>query len=327
MDSRLSLNWSALAIRGVIAIVFGVLAFLMPGLTLGALILLFAAYAIVDGVSHVVTGIRQRSGERPDGLMILGGVVGIAVGVVAAILPGITALFLLALIGAWAIVTGAAEIFAAYRLRKAIRGEWLLALDGIISIAFGLYVWIFPGAGALAIVWLIAAFAIASGVILLMLAFRMRSLARGTGATFTRVARRVAPDGMARPIGSTDVRCRNDRERRGPRDSSNGRSFIDRHGRARVQRRTFRERQVRQLGTGAGRDHRRGRRRSEAAGSASGRQPEGKDYWCAHRRRGSRCGNPRTDLHDRRLPHPVLVGTDDRHHRKWRSEHHHPWRE
>src|SRR5436190_1573600 len=96
------------------------------GLTLGALILLFAAYAIVDGVSHVVTGIRQRSGERPDGLMILGGVVGIAVGVVAAILPGITALFLLALIGAWAIVTGAAEIFAAYRLRKAIRGEWLL---------------------------------------------------------------------------------------------------------------------------------------------------------------------------------------------------------
>ena len=118
--------------------------------------------------------------------MILGGVVGIAVGIIAAILPGITALFLLSLIGAWAIVTGAAEIVAAYRLRKAISGEWLLALQGIISIAFGLYVWIFPGAGALAIVWLIAAFAIASGVILLMLAFRMRSLARGAGGMSNR---------------------------------------------------------------------------------------------------------------------------------------------
>jgi uncharacterized membrane protein HdeD (DUF308 family) len=186
MDSRLSLNWSALAIRGVIAIAFGIIAFLLPGLTLGALILLFAAYAIVDGVSHVITGIRQRSGDRPDGLMILGGIVGIAVGVIAVILPGVTALFLLALIGAWAIVTGAAEIVAGYRLRKAISGEWLLALQGILSIAFGLYVWLFPGAGALAVVWLIAAFAIASGVILLMLAFRMRSLARGAGGMSNR---------------------------------------------------------------------------------------------------------------------------------------------
>ena len=186
MDSRLSLNWSALAIRGVIAIAFGIIAFLLPGLTLGALILLFAAYAIVDGVSHVVTGIRQRSGDGPDGLMILGGIVGVAVGVIAVILPGVTALFLLALIGAWAIVTGAAEIVAAYRLRKAISGEWLLALQGILSIAFGVYVWLFPGAGALAVVWLIAAFAIASGVILLMLAFRMRSLARGAGGMSNR---------------------------------------------------------------------------------------------------------------------------------------------
>ena len=186
MDSRLSLNWSALAIRGVIAIAFGIIAFLLPGLTLGALILLFAAYAIVDGVSHVITGIRQRSGDRPDGLMILGGIVGIAVGVIAVILPGVTALFLLALIGAWAIMTGAAEIVAAYRLRKAISGEWLLVLQGILSIAFGVYVWLFPGAGALAVVWLIAAFAIASGVILLMLAFRMRSLARGAGGMSNR---------------------------------------------------------------------------------------------------------------------------------------------
>jgi uncharacterized membrane protein HdeD (DUF308 family) len=179
MDARLSLNWWALAIRGVVAIAFGVLAFLMPGLTLGALILLFAAFAIVDGASHVVTGFRQRSGDGPDYLMILGGVAGILIGIIAAVLPGVTALFLLSLIGAWAIVTGAAEIVAAYRLRKAISNEWLLVLDGALSILFGAYILVFPGAGAIALVWLIAGFAILSGVILLALALRMRSLASG----------------------------------------------------------------------------------------------------------------------------------------------------
>jgi uncharacterized membrane protein HdeD (DUF308 family) len=179
MEYRLSLNWPALALRGVVAIVFGILAFLLPGATIGALILLFAAYAIVDGASHVVTGIRGRSGDGPDLLMILGGVVGIVAGVIAVALPGLTALALLALIGAWAIVTGAAEILMAYRLRKEIQGEWLLALDGGISVLFGIYVWLFPGAGALALVWLIAAFAIISGITLLALAFRMRSLAQG----------------------------------------------------------------------------------------------------------------------------------------------------
>jgi uncharacterized membrane protein HdeD (DUF308 family) len=179
MEYRLSLNWPALALRGAVAIVFGILAFLLPGATIGALILLFAAYAIVDGASHVVTGIRGRSGDGPDLLMILGGVVGIVAGVIAVALPGLTALALLALIGAWAIVTGAAEILMAYRLRKEIQGEWLLALDGGISVLFGIYVWLFPGAGALALVWLIAAFAIISGITLLALAFRMRSLAQG----------------------------------------------------------------------------------------------------------------------------------------------------
>jgi uncharacterized membrane protein HdeD (DUF308 family) len=177
MQHRLSLNWTALALRGVVAIVFGIVAFLLPGLTLGALILLFAAYAIVDGVSHIVTGIRQREGHRPDWLMVAIGVVGVAVGLVAAILPGITALFLLSLIGAWAIVIGVFEIVAAYRLRKEISGEWMLALGGIVSVIFGIYVWLFPGAGAIALVWLIALYAIVSGVTLLMLAFRMRALA------------------------------------------------------------------------------------------------------------------------------------------------------
>jgi uncharacterized membrane protein HdeD (DUF308 family) len=177
MQARLTLNWSALAVRGLVALVFGIVAFLLPGPTLGALILLFAAYAIVDGASHLVTGVRQAAGGRPEWLMLLGGIAGIAAGVIAVLLPGITALFLVTLIGAWAIVTGVVEIFAAYRLRKEIQGEWLLAFDGIVSVVFGIYLWLFPGAGALALVWLIALFAIVSGVTLLALAWRMRSLA------------------------------------------------------------------------------------------------------------------------------------------------------
>jgi uncharacterized membrane protein HdeD (DUF308 family) len=178
MQSRLSLNWMALALRGVAAIVFGVIAFVVPGIALGALILLFAALAIVDGASHVVTGIRQREGG-PDYPMIVGGIAAVAIGVIAAILPGVTALFLVTLIGTWAIITGIAEIVAAWRLRKEIRGELLLALDGVISVVFGLYLWLFPGLGAISLIWLIAAFAIVSGVMLVLFAFRLRSLATG----------------------------------------------------------------------------------------------------------------------------------------------------
>jgi uncharacterized membrane protein HdeD (DUF308 family) len=178
MQSRLSLNWMALALRGVAAIVFGVIAFIVPGIALGALILLFAALAIVDGVSHVITGIRQPSGG-PDYPMIVGGIAAIAIGVIAAILPGVTALFLVTLIGSWAIITGIAEIVAAWRLRKEIRGELLLALDGVVSVVFGIYLWLFPGLGAISLIWLIAAFAVVSGVMLLLLAFRLRSLASG----------------------------------------------------------------------------------------------------------------------------------------------------
>lgn len=179
MQARLSMNWTALALRGVVAIVFGVIAILLPGLTIGTLILLFAAYAIVDGVSALIAGIRHPTSTRPDWLLVAGGVAGIVIGIITVFLPGITALFLVSLIGAWAIVTGVAEVAVAWQLRKEIEGEFLVALNGIISILFGIYLWLFPGAGAIALVLLIGAFAIASGVILLILAFRMRSLAAG----------------------------------------------------------------------------------------------------------------------------------------------------
>jgi uncharacterized membrane protein HdeD (DUF308 family) len=179
MQARLSMNWSALALRGVIAILFGIVAFLLPGLTLQALVLLFAAYAIVDGVSALVTGIRHPTSNKPDWLLIAGGVAGIVIGIIAVFLPGITALFLVTLIGAWAILTGIAEIAAAWQLRKEISGELLLALDGAVSVIFGIYLWLFPGLGAISLIWLIALFAVASGVMLLILAFRMRNLSAG----------------------------------------------------------------------------------------------------------------------------------------------------
>jgi uncharacterized membrane protein HdeD (DUF308 family) len=181
MQPRLSLNWTALAIRGVVAIAFGVIAFVLPGLTLGVLILLFAAYAIVDGVSALITGLRHPTSKRPDWLLIAGGVAGIVVGIIAIFLPGITALFLVSLIGAWAIITGIAQIAIAWQLRKEIQGELVLALNGVVSVIFGLYLWLFPGLGAISLVWLIALFAVASGVMLLLLAFRMRKLAAGDG--------------------------------------------------------------------------------------------------------------------------------------------------
>jgi uncharacterized membrane protein HdeD (DUF308 family) len=179
MQRRLSLNWTALALRGVVAIAFGVIAFLLPGLTLGALILLFAAFAIVDGVSALVTGLRHPTSRRPDWLLIAGGVAGIVVGLIAVFLPGITALFLVSLIGAWAIITGIAQVAIAWQLRKEIQGELVLALNGILAVVFGIYLWLFPGLGAISLVWLIALFAVVSGVMLLVLAFRMRNLAAG----------------------------------------------------------------------------------------------------------------------------------------------------
>ncbi len=171
----LTRNWWTLALRGALAIAFGVLAFLWPGLTLLALVILFAAYALSDGILSIVGGIRTAKRSERWWLMVLGGVLGIVAGVLAIVWPAITAIALLALIAAWAIVTGVFQVFAAYRLRRLIEGERLLALAGVASVAFGILMFVFPTAGALAVVWVIAAYAIAYGVLLLTLAFRLRS--------------------------------------------------------------------------------------------------------------------------------------------------------
>jgi uncharacterized membrane protein HdeD (DUF308 family) len=174
-------SWWALVLRGFAAIVFGILAFVWPALTLTALILLWGAYALVDGAFSIAAGIKSYGENRRWWLLLVGGILSLAAGLVAFLLPGITALVLLMMIAAWAIVTGAFEITAAIQLRKYIKGEWLLALAGVASVLFGTALLFNPNAGALAVVWLIGAYAVVFGILLVALGVRLHSLVRSTG--------------------------------------------------------------------------------------------------------------------------------------------------
>lgn len=174
MVDMLARNWWILAVRGVAAILFGIAAFLWPDITLLVLVLLFGAYALVDGIFAVIAGIAARREQERWWMMILNGLAGIAIGVLTLLWPGITALVLLYFIAAWAILTGVFEIAAAIRLRREIEGEWLLALAGITSVIFGILLVALPGPGALALTWLIGAYALVFGILMLVLAFRLR---------------------------------------------------------------------------------------------------------------------------------------------------------
>ena len=175
MITTLARNWWLLALRGVLAILFGLAAFAWPGATVAALVLLFGAYALVDGIFALVAAVLRATRHERWGMLLLEGLAGIAIGVLTFIWPGMTALVLLYLIAAWAVVTGILEIAAAIRLRQEIDNEWLLALAGAASVIFGLLLFFRPGAGALAVIWLIAAYAIVFGVLLIALAWRLRN--------------------------------------------------------------------------------------------------------------------------------------------------------
>jgi uncharacterized membrane protein HdeD (DUF308 family) len=175
----LSRNWWALALRGLAAILFGILAFAWPGLTLFVLVIFFGAYLLVDGIFAIVAAVRAAGEEARWWLLLIEGVLGVGAGLVAFFWPGLTALALLYLVAAWAIVTGIMEIVGAIRLRQEIVGEWALILSGVLSFIFGVLLVVIPArAGLLSLTWLIGIYAIAFGVIMLVLAFRVRGLAR-----------------------------------------------------------------------------------------------------------------------------------------------------
>ena len=166
--------WWLVLLRGLAAILFGILALLWPGVTLVTLVLLWGAWALADGVTALVAGWKARDGDKPMWQIVLVGLIGIAAGVLTFVMPGVTAIALLVLIAVWAIMSGVFQIVAAIRLRKEIANEWILILSGALSVVFGALMIYNPGAGALAVLWLIAWFAIAFGVLLVILAFRLK---------------------------------------------------------------------------------------------------------------------------------------------------------
>ena len=174
MKELLARSWWMLALQGIVALLFGVLALLWPGLTLLWLVAMFAAYALISGGVALYGAVKNRAMDKGWWLILVLGLVSVAAGVIAIFNPGLTALALVLLMGANALVTGALEIAVAIRLRKAVHNEWLLILAGVASIIFGALVLVFPGAGALALVWLISFYAMLSGVLLLSLAFRVK---------------------------------------------------------------------------------------------------------------------------------------------------------
>ena len=167
--------WWAVLLRGVLAVIFGIMALVWPGLTLEVLILFFGAYALVEGGVNILYAIRNRAFQG-WWMHLLEGVVSVIAGLLAFVWPGITAFVLLYVIAFWAIVTGVLEIVAAWRLRQVIANEFWLGLGGLASVVFGVLAILFPGAGALAVVTLIAAYALIFGLMLIGLGWRLRGM-------------------------------------------------------------------------------------------------------------------------------------------------------
>lgn len=166
--------WWVFVVRGVAAIAFGIAAWVWPGLTITTLVILFGVYALIDGVSAVWSAIASGSGGRWLPLLLVG-LAGIAFGIISIAWPGLTATTVLYLIAAWAIVTGVLQVIAAVEMRRTIDNEWFLILTGIGSVLWGILVSIFPGGGALAIIWTIGIFAILFGVLMIGLGVRLRT--------------------------------------------------------------------------------------------------------------------------------------------------------
>jgi uncharacterized membrane protein HdeD (DUF308 family) len=171
LRQALASHWWVFVLRGLVAVIFGLIAWTRPGLTLASLVLLFGAYAIIDGIVGLVVGVKGRMGS-----LVLASILSAIAGVITFAWPGLTAFVLLYLIAFWAIVRGIGEISSAVALRKVIENEWLLGLAGLASVLFGLLLILRPGAGALSVIWLIGTFAVAIGILLVGVGLRVKKL-------------------------------------------------------------------------------------------------------------------------------------------------------
>ena len=176
--TQLFRNWWIIAVRGMLAIVFGILALVWPDTTKLALVLLFGTYVLVDGFSAIAAGIALAPNFKRWWALLLEGLTGIMIGVLTFSWPNVTGLILLYFIATWAVITGIFEIVAAIQLRRVISGEWAMILSGLMSVLFGIVLFVFPAAGAVSIVWLIGIYAIAFGIMGLIFAFHVRGLWR-----------------------------------------------------------------------------------------------------------------------------------------------------
>jgi uncharacterized membrane protein HdeD (DUF308 family) len=173
----LARHWWVVGLRGLAAIIFGIVAIVWPGMTLAVLVLLFGAYALVDGILDIFAAFRGGASHRI--LLLIEGIVGVLAGLAAFFWPALTALVLLYIIAFWAIITGVLEIVEAIRLRRAISNEWALIIGGVLSVLFGIVLLAAPGTGALAVVFVIGVYAIIFGIALLGLAWRLRAHSHG----------------------------------------------------------------------------------------------------------------------------------------------------
>ncbi len=176
MLQTLARNWWAIVLRGIFAVLFGLGTFFWPGITLAVLVLLYGGYLFVDGIFAILWALAKRHEGSFSWEVFLVGLASLAAGVLTLLWPRVTAIALLYLIAAWAIVRGIFEILAAFHLRRELRNEWLLALNGALSVLLGVVLIVAPGAGALAVLWLIGSFAIVVGILMIALGFRLKGL-------------------------------------------------------------------------------------------------------------------------------------------------------
>jgi uncharacterized membrane protein HdeD (DUF308 family) len=178
MGMTLARRWWILAVRGAAAIIFGILTFVAPRSSLYVLVILFGIYALVDGAFDLGMAARGSTGGRRWGSLVFEGVASMVAGFLALAWPGISALVLLLIVAVWAVVTGVSALMAAIRLRQHVEHEWMLGVSGLLSIGFGVLLFLFPGPGAIAVVLWIGAYAIVLGGLLMALAFRLRAWGR-----------------------------------------------------------------------------------------------------------------------------------------------------